>query len=149
MKEIMHNIGEILNVWLEPVGIMAGLLFSGAALRNDTRARRIENHIKISDGYREIWSTQVADPKLDRILLTSLDLTVNPISPAEARLVRFIFQNILLAYEAKLAGQLGDIGNLEKDVADFISRPIPKTVWMEIARFQPEGFRKFVETLMT
>ena len=148
MNEIMHNMGEILTGWLEPVGIIAGLLFSGVALRNDTRARRIENHIKISDGYREIWSTQVADPKLDRILLSSLDLAANPISSAEARLVRFIFQNILLAFEARQAGQLGDIGNLEKDVAEFISRPIPKAVWIEIARFQPEAFRKFVEALM-
>jgi hypothetical protein len=148
MKDIMHIIGDLITVWLEPVGIIAGLVFSGVALRNDTRARRIENHIKISDGYREIWSTQVADPKLDRILLSNPDLITTPISPAEDRLVRFIFQNVLLAFEARQAGQLGDIGNLEKDVAEFISRPIPKAVWKEIARFQPEAFRKFVEALM-
>jgi hypothetical protein len=148
MNEIMHTISEILTLWLEPVGIIAGLVFSGVALRNDTRARRIENHIKISDGYREIWSTQVADPKLDRILMTNLDLVGNPILPAEERLIRFIFQNILLAFEAREAGQLGDIGNLGKDVAEFIARPIPKAVWKEIARFQPEAFRKFVEALM-
>ena len=148
MIEFMRSVSEIMTVWLEPVGIIAGLFFSGVSLRNDTRARRIENHIKISNGYREIWSTQVADPKLDRILVTSLDLVESPISQAEARLVRFIFQNILLAFEARQAGQLGDIGNLEKDVAEFISKPIPKAVWQEIARFQPETFRKFVEALM-
>lgn len=148
MNEIMPMFQKILADWLEPVGIIAGLFFSGIALRNDTRARRIENHIKISDGYREIWSAQVADPKLDRILWSSIDLAANPISPAEDRLVRFIFQNILLAFEARQAGQLGDIGNLEKDVAEFVSKPIPKAVWKEVARFQPETFRKFVESLM-
>jgi len=122
--------------------------YQAICIRNDTRARRIENHFKISDGYREIWPTQVADPKLDRILLNDPDLITTPISPAEDRLVRFIFQNVLLAFEARQAGQLGDIGNLEKDVGDFISRPIPKSVWEEIARFQPEAFRKFVEDLM-
>ena len=103
MIEFMRSVSEIMTVWLEPVGIIAGLFFSGVSLRNDTRARRIENHIKISNGYREIWSTQVADPKLDRILVTSLDLVESPISQAEAPLVRFIFQNILLAFEARQA----------------------------------------------
>jgi hypothetical protein len=148
MNEIMHMLLENLSAWLEPIGIIAGLFFSGIALRNDTRARRIENHIKIADGYREIWSAQLADPKLDRILLSSVDLAAHPVSPAEDRLVRFIFQNILLAFEAREAGQLGDIGNLEKDVAEFMGHPIPRAVWKEIARFQPETFRKFVETLM-
>ena len=91
MKEIMHAFGGIFSIWLEPVGIIAGLIFSGVALRNDTRARCVENQIKISDGYREIWAAQVADPKLERILMSSLDLIANPISPVEARLVRFIF----------------------------------------------------------
>ena len=148
MNEIMHTLHENLSAWLEPLGIIAGLFFSGIALRNDTRARRIENHIKIADGYREIWSAQVADPKLDRILLSSVDLVAYPVMPAEDRLVRFIFQNILLAFEARQAGQLGDIGNLEKDVAEFMGHPIPRAVWKEIARFQPETFRTFVETLM-
>lgn len=148
MIEFMHTTIEVFAAWLEPIGIMAGLFFSGIALRNDTRARRIENHIKIADGYREIWSAQFADPKLDRVLDTNPDLASTPITLAEDRLVRFIFQNVLLAFEARRAGQLGDIGNLEKDLGEFISRPIPKAVWKEIARFQPEAFRKFVEAVM-
>jgi hypothetical protein len=148
MIEIMHKIITLLLAWLEPVGIISGLVFSGIALRNDTKARRVENHIKIVDGYREIWSAILSDPKLERILWDNLDLNANPISAAEDRLVRFIFQNVLLAFEARSVGQLGDIGNLEKDVTEFISHPIPKTVWKEIARFQPEIFRKFIEGLM-
>ena len=148
MIEFAHAFKEALMAWLEPVGIIAGLVFSGVALRNDTRARRIENHIKITEGYREIWSALVADPTLDRIQQSKVDLTKHPLSPAEDRLTRFIFQNVLLAFEARNAGQLGDIGNLEKDVAEFVSFPIPKAVWKEIARFQPEFFRKFVEGLM-
>ena len=148
MIEIMHKVAEILMVWLEPVGIISGLVFSGIALRNDTKARRVENHIKIVDGYREIWSAILSDAKLERVLWDGLDLNANPISSGEDTLVRFVFQNILLAYEARSVGQLGDIGNLEKDVAEFISHPIPKSVWKEIARFQPETFRKFIEGLM-
>jgi hypothetical protein len=148
MIEIMLNVREVLSTWLEPVGIIASLVFSGVALRNDARSRRIENHIKITDGYREVWSTLVNDPKLERIRSSKADLTHTAVTAAEDRIVRFIFQNILLTFEARKAGQLGDIGNLEKDVAEFISRPIPRAVWKEIARFQPEAFRRFIESLM-
>lgn len=148
MNEIMQIFQQLIEDWLEPIGIIAGLFFSGIALRNDTRARRIENHIKISERYREIWSAQMDNPKLDRILLSGIDLTAHPVVPAEDRMVRFIFQNILLAFEARQAGQLGDIGNFEKDVAEFVCKPIPKAVWKEIARFQPAIFRKFVDSLL-
>jgi hypothetical protein len=134
--------------WLEPVGIISGLLFSGIALRNDVRSRRIENHIKLAEGYRAIWSAVITDPTLERVRRINISLKAKPVTPAEDRLVRFIFQNILLAFEARNARQLGDIGNLELDVADFMARPIPRAVWEEIAQFQPAAFRKFVENLM-
>ena len=148
MIDIMHNIGQSLRDWLEAIGIIGGLFFSGLALRNDNRARRIENHIKIVEGYRDIWSMVVKEPVLERVRYQNIDLTIAPVSPAEDRLVRFVFQNMQLAFEARKAGQLGDIGEFEKDVSRFMSCSIPQAVWKEIARFQPEGFRQFVEELM-
>lgn len=76
-----------------------------------------------------------------------MDLELFPITPGEDRLVRFVLQHMLLAYEARASGQLGDIGDFDKDVSEFISRPIPQAVWKEISRLQPEGFRRFVESL--
>ena len=134
--------------WLEPIGIISGLFFSGIALRSDHRARRIENHIKITEGYREIWSMVVDEPALERVRFKDVNLALAPILPAEDRLVRFVFQNMMLAFEARKAGQLGNIGDFEKDVADFLTRTIPQAVWKDIARFQPDDFRKFVEGLM-
>lgn len=148
MNEFIASQTKILMTLLEPVGIISSLIFSGIALRNDTRARRIENHIKITEGYRDIWSSLVTNPELDRIRKDGLNLVKFPVTPAEDRIVRFIFQNLLLVLEARNAGQLGDIGNLEKDVTEFVSHPIPRAVWKEIARLQPESLRKFVECLM-
>ena len=148
MIEFMHKMTTILMEWLEPIGIISGLFFSGIALRNDHRSRRIQNHIKITEGYREIWSMVVDDPSLERVRFQNVNLASAPISPAEDRLVRFVFQNMMLAFEARNAGQLGNIGDFEKDVADFLTRSIPQAVWKDIARFQPDDFRKFVEGLM-
>lgn len=97
--------------WLEPVGIISVLLLSGIALRNDVRSRRIENHIKLAEGYRAIWSAVIRNPALERVRRGQVNLKASPVTPAEDRLVRFIFQNILLAFEARNARQLGDIGN--------------------------------------
>ena len=40
-------------------------------------------------------------------------------------------QHIVLAFEARRAGQLGDIGSLEKGVGEFVSRTLPQVVWKE------------------
>ncbi|MES2709330.1 MAG: hypothetical protein V4726_22220 [Verrucomicrobiota bacterium] len=146
--DILLRIGEALAHALEPAGIIAGLVFSGISLRDSSRSRRLENQIRLADGYRDIWTELLRDEKLSRIREPSVDLGKAPVTPAEDRLVRFIFQQVFLAFEARRTGQLGDIGDLEKDVEDFLSRPIPRAVWREVARFQPEAFRKFIEKLI-
>ena len=133
---------------LESLGIVGGLLFSGMALRSDVRSRKIDNHIKLAEGYRSIWSLVFADSSLDRIRRKDVDLNLFPITPSEDRIARFVLQNVLLAFEARRAGQLGDIGNLEADISAFLSNPIPRQVWGEIERFQPKPFRDFVNGLL-
>ena len=75
-----------------------GIGFLRRRFNNDARLRRIENQIKISDGYREIRSALVSDPELNRILHPNADLARAPVTPAEDRLVRFIVQNLRLAF---------------------------------------------------
>jgi hypothetical protein len=143
--ELLFRAGEALANMLAPVGIIAGLFFSGISLRDSNRTRKLENQIRLADGYRDIWTALLKDEKLNRIRQSSVDLAKAPITPSEDRLVRFIFQNIFLAFEARRSGQLGEIGDLEKDVENFLTYTIPRAVWKEIARFQPEAFRRFVE----
>jgi hypothetical protein len=148
MIEFMRHLHDAIMGCLEPVGIIAGLVFSGVVLRNDIRERRLQNRIKIVEGYREIWSALMRDPSLERILRSDVDLTMAPLTAGEDRLVRFIFHNMMIAYDMQATGQLGDIGDFEKDAAEFLAQPIPRAVWKEIARFQPQKFRSFVEKLL-
>lgn len=142
-----HLLEAIVN-WLQPIGIVGSLIFSGIALRNDVRSRRLENRIKIAEGQREIWFAALQDPSFERIRRNEVDLELFPITAAENRLVRALFQHVLLTYEASASGQLGDIGDFGKDVSQFVSRPIPRQVWTEIAPYQPPRFRRFVESLI-
>jgi hypothetical protein len=144
-----HLFLEAAAGWLQPIGIIAGLVFSGIALRNDVRSRRLESRIKITEGHREIWFAIIEDPSLERIRHREADLELFPVTPAENRLVRAVFQHILLTYEARSSGQLGDIGDFDDDVRAFLSNPIPRQVWREIARFQPAAFRRFLESLLS
>src|SRR5687767_5403568 len=112
MTEVVHVTRDIMD-WLEPIGIIAGLAFSGMALRNDVRSRRLESRIKLTEGYREVWSAVFNDPTLERVRRHDVDLELFPITPAEDRLVRFVLQHMLLAYEARASGQLGDIGDFD------------------------------------
>jgi hypothetical protein len=135
--------------WLQPIGIVAGLIFSGIAVRNDVRSRRLESRIKITEGHRDIWWALLENPSLERILQTEPDLALFPITPPEKRLVMALLQHVQLTFEAQASGQLGDIGDFDKDIAEFLSRPIPRKVWDEIAGLQPAKFRKFIQTLIS
>jgi len=143
----MHLL-ESVTQWLQPVGIVAGLVFSGVALRNDVRSRKLESRIKINEGHRDIWSALLENPSLERIRQDQADLQLFPITASEDRLVRSILQHALLTFDARDLGLLGDIGDFDADVRRFLARPIPRAVWNEIAAFQPAKFRKFVESLL-
>jgi len=144
MADILPSIAG----WLEPLGIIAGLVFSGVALRNDVRSRKLESFTKIAEGHREIWSALLKDPSLERIRHDQVDLELFPITPVENRLVRSILHHVLLTFEARASKQIGDIGDFDRDVREFLARPIPRQVWSEIAHFQPARFRRFIEALL-
>jgi hypothetical protein len=95
-----------------------------------------------------VWRVLLSDPALERIRKNDVDLNLFPVTPAEDRLVRFVLQHMLLTHDALTTGQLGDIGDFDRDVREFISRPIPLAVWRAIAHLQPKGFRIFVESVL-
>ena len=42
--------------WIQSVGIIGGLVFTALALRADTKSRRAENLIRITENHRALWT---------------------------------------------------------------------------------------------
>jgi len=144
----MESLSWITAHWfdlLQTAGIVGGLVFTGVIARRDERARAIGNAIAIKQQYREIWQELYDRPKLFRILKADVDLKSNPLTDEEELFVTQLILHLDTVFRAKQAGVFVEIGGLRKDVANFLSLPIPRQVWTKLKPYQDKDFVTFVE----
>ena len=134
---------------LQSIGIVAGLLFTGAALRLDEKTRRITNLIEITKEHREIWSELYSRPELARISEASVNLTQTTITPEEELFVSLLILHLNSAYHAMKAGVYMKPDGLREDVQKFFSRPIARAVWEKTKALQDADLVRFVEACLS
>ncbi len=133
---------------LQSVGIVGGFLFTAHALRKDEQARTVSNTIAINEQYSRIWHEFYERPALARILKKDADLKRQPVSNEEALFVKTLILHLDTVRRTMTAGIFADIQGLQKDIRDFFTLPIPKSVWEKLKPFQDGDFVKFVETAL-
>ena len=132
-------------VLLNAVGVVGGLLFTAISLRSETKTRRIANLLTITAHHREVWKEFLNHPELARVLDASADLIRQPITREEEIFTNFIFLHISGAYYAMKDELVIKLEGLRRDVAQFISLPIPEKIWEKTKLLQNDDFVKFVE----
>ena len=132
----------------QTVGIVGGLLFTAHAIRRDEKARTITNTIAVNEQYSHIWREFYERPELARILNKDVDLIKQPVSNDEALFVKTLLLHLDVVRRTMKAGIFVKIQGLQKDVRDFFTLPIPKTVWEKIKPFQDGDFVAFVESCL-
>ena len=127
------------------IGIIAGLWFTAFSLRSETKTRRIANLLTITANHREIWKEFLTNPKLARIRDASTDLEKQPVTDAERVFVTMIILHISSVYYAMKDELVVKLEGLRRDVAQFLSLPIPKAIWERMKVFQNEALVRFIE----
>ena len=138
--------------WLnlaQTIGIVGGLVFTAHALRRDEKARTITNTIAVNEQYSRIWHEFYERPELARILKKDVDLNKQPVSNDEALFVKTLLLHLDVVRRTMKAGIFVKIQGLQKDIRDFFTLPIPKSVWETIKPFQDGDFVAFVESCLT
>lgn len=130
---------------LNAVGVVASLLFTTFALREETKTRRVSNLLTLTSNHREIWSLLYRMPELERVLQTNVDLLKQPVTQGEELLVNFVFRQLDAAYHAMQDGLFVRPEAMRRDVAWFFSLPIPQTVWEKFRPWQDAAFVAYVE----
>jgi hypothetical protein len=128
------------------VGIIASLLYTAVSLRSETKNRRIQSLLSLTESHRELWAKIFDHPKLARILEANADLSKQPIILEESIYVGLFIQHLASAYQALKGGIIIRQDGLCDDVKSFFSLPIPKAVWETAKRLQNEDFVNFVES---
>jgi len=126
-------------------GIVAGLLFTAASYRTDTRSRRLSNLITLTEQHRHIWDNFIQTPALQRVLDPKANLKAKPVTLQEDQFVGFLMLHLHCWFRAVEAGEVKDAEGLSCDIQAFFNLPIPRRVWDERRAFYDSDFVRFVE----
>jgi len=144
------GIGEwTLQNWfnlLSAVGIVGSLLFTAISVRSDAQTKRVGNLLTITANHREVWNKYLINPGLKRVLNPAADPIKQPVNEVEEMFVNMVNHHINSVYYAMSDQLVIKYDELRIDVSEFISLPIPKTVWEKTKKYQNDDFVAFVES---
>jgi len=132
---------------LQATGVV-GLFFTAITIRADSRERKIQNLIALTAAHREIWSKVYDKPSLANVLSPDADPAAKPASFEERLFVHLLILHLNASFKARKSGMEFDDDAVRADVRQFLSRPIPRSVWETSKEFQSRDFVAFVEGAM-
>ncbi len=131
---------------LQSLGIVSGFLFTAHMIRRNTAVWQIANLIALGEAHHSIWKQLLERPELSRVRDHKADLDVAPLTVEERVFVTSLITHLSTVHRASLMNMLVGIQGLDKDIGDFFSLPIPRTVWITVREFQDQDFVAFVES---
>jgi len=127
--------------------IVAGFILSYLTIRSENRSKKVDRLIQLNQSHREIWNKTYSNPELLRIRKADVNLEKEPITEAERRMATEVIMHIFAVYEAINTGQL-DKGEMEKDIYDYLSLPIPNAVWQKVKTYHNKRFVGYIDELL-
>jgi len=124
----------------------SGLWFAAFSMHEETKARRVANLLAITANHREIWKEFLNNEKLARIRAASVDTAKQPITDAEQVFVNLVIQHVNSVYSAMNNQLVIKVEGFRRDIAQFLSLPIPCEIWEKIKVLQNDDFVTFVES---
>ena len=131
--------------FLQSVGIVGGLLFTAASVRRDTKARRINDMLKLKEEHRELWSELHRRSDLARITTTKVDLIGTPVTPVEEMFLNIAIVHFHTGWQMNKMGVVIARKGAEADIKWFFNLPIAHAVWEASKNYREPEFVKFVE----
>lgn len=143
--EFYEWIGHNWLALIQAGALAGGLIFTGAAVLLDARARRVGNLIQLTQQHRDLWERLYIQPDLARILDPVADLTKSSVTAEEEMFVIFLILHLSNTYYAMRAGFFQKLQGLQRDIERFFSLPVPRSVWEKVKDMQDASFVRFVE----
>ena len=130
---------------VQTLGILGGVGLTAAALRRDTRARKIGDYLILTGQHRELWSEVHRRPELSRILKAEVDLLASPLSVAEEEFLNLAIEHSQTGCLLARAGSPIRLSSLSSDARSFFTLPLPRVVWEKTKHARDPRFVRFIE----
>jgi hypothetical protein len=141
----LHWLADNWFTYLNALGVVGGLCFTGYSLHSETKTRKIANLLTLAQSHREVWKEVLREPKLNRVLSVDVDTDREPVTREEEIFVTLVIQHLGIVFRAMKSDLTIDPEGLRRDVWQFFSLPIPLRVWNRIKVMQDDDFVAFVE----
>ncbi|GDY23763.1 hypothetical protein LBMAG56_51100 [Verrucomicrobiota bacterium] len=142
---ILHWLIQHASGFLNAVGIIGSLLFTGYSLHSEAKTRRVANLIALTESHRQVWAEMFRKPQLNRVLDAGADPTKQAVSDEEMIFVNLVIQHLSIVFHAMRDELTIPPEGLRRDVWWFFSLPIPQAVWERMKILQNDAFVAFVE----
>jgi len=130
------------------LGIIGGFWFTAVSLRSETKTRRVANLLTITANYREIWKEFFHSPKLARITDPTADVTKQAVTLEEELFVGLVISHINSVFYATNDELVVKWEGLRRDIAQFLSLPVPNAVWQRTKPLQNLDFAAFIDACL-
>jgi hypothetical protein len=131
---------------LSAIGIIGGLWFTALSFRSEAKTRRIANLINITGSHRDVWKVYFNSPDLVRVFDGRANISKHPINQKEEIFVNMVIAHIATVFYAMKNELVIKQEGLRRDVAQFMSLPIPSAIWGKNKVVQNDDFVAFVES---
>jgi hypothetical protein len=125
---------------------IGSLWFTAISLRSDIKTRQVANLLTITANHRQIWTEFLKNPALARIHDAAADTSTQPVSVAERVFVNLVIAHTYSVYCAMSNALVVEYDELRRDIAEFLSLPIPNAVWQKTKLLQNQDFVEFIES---
>ena len=127
-------------------GIVGSMFVATMAFRSEAKTRRVANLLSITANHRELWKAYLNDSGLSRIRDGAAQTGKQPVTEAEWIFVNMVIQHLNTVYYAMNSQLVVKVEGIRRDIAQFLSLPIPREVWEKIKVLQNDDFVVFVES---
>lgn len=147
MATMASWLGENWFSLFQTFGIIGGLIFTSATIREDHKTRQFANILALAERHRELWKEAVDRPDLSRVFDPKANLSVGATMPEE-EFLNLVFIHFELGW--RLARSIGadEVRAQWHDIRKFFSLPLPFSVWEHTKSSRNQGFVRFVESAL-
>ena len=135
-------------IFLQSVGVVGGLVFTGYNLRQNARIKRIDTLIQLTAQHRSIWLKYLDSPALKGVLRENRDIAEEPPTDEETIFVNLATLHLWTSIAAARSGIFPEFAGQERDIEEFFKLPVPRAVWENTKEFRDPAMVRYVEGLL-
>lgn len=130
---------------VQTLGIVGGLWMTATAAHRDAKSREVQNLLALNDQHRELWAGVFENPALSRVFQANANARENPATVAEREFLNLVLVHYQTGWTVAKAGALITLAEIEADIREFFSLPLPRVVWENTKNLRNREFVRFVD----